>query len=112
MRLATRAGYELTKLDSKTQKAQTPCKRPGRQFTSPEFTSALHERGNVFVERLWRSIKHDEVYLHADESVSQAKAGIGRYIEFYNTHRPHSMLDKRMPDEFYFALLAPLAKAA
>jgi putative transposase len=67
----------------------------GTHFTSLEFTSALHERGikismdgrgslryNVFVERLWRSIKYEEVYLHAYDSVSQAKAGTGRYIEF------------------------------
>jgi putative transposase len=97
----------------------------GSQFTSLDFTSALQERGirismdgrgswrdNVFVERLWRSIKYEEVYLHAYESVSQAKAGIGRYIEFYNTRRPHSTLDKKTPDEFYFASLAPLPKAA
>ena len=97
----------------------------GSQFTSLDFTSALQERGirismdgrgswrdNVFVERLWRSIKYEEVYLHAYDSVSQAKAGIGRYIEFYNTRRPHSTLDKKTPDEFYFASLAPLAKAA
>ena len=72
----------------------------GSQFTSLEFTTALQQRGirismdgkgswrdNVFVERLWRSIKYEEVYLHAYESVAQAKAGIGRYIEFYNTRR-------------------------
>ena len=97
----------------------------GSQFTSLEFTGALHEHGvqismdgrgswrdNVFVERLWRSIKYEEVYLHAYESVSQAKAGIGRYIEFYNTRRPHSTLDKQTPDEFYFASLGRLAEAA
>lgn len=97
----------------------------GSQFTSLEFTSALLERGikismdgrgswrdNVFVERLWRSIKYEEVYLHAYDSVSQAKAGIGRYIEFYNTRRPHSTLDKMTPDEFYFASLAVLPRAA
>jgi putative transposase len=97
----------------------------GSQFSSLDFTSALKERhieismdgrgswrDNVFVERLWRSIKYEEVYLHAYESVSQAKAGIGRYIEFYNTRRPHTALDKKTPDEFYFASLAPLAKAA
>jgi putative transposase len=97
----------------------------GSQFTSLEFTSALREHGikismdgrgswrdNVFVERLWRSIKYEEVYLHAYESVSQAKAGIGRYIEFYNTRRPHSMLDKMTPDEFYFASMAALPRAA
>ena len=97
----------------------------GSQFTSLDFTSALAERGikismdgrgswrdNVFVERLWRSIKYEEVYLHAYESVSQAKASIGRYIEFYNMRRPHSALDKKTPDEFYFRSLPTLQKAA
>lgn len=97
----------------------------GSQFTSAEFTRALKERGiaismdgrgswrdNVFVERLWRSIKYEEVYLHAYESVKQAKAGIARYIDFYNSRRPHSSLDKRTPDEFYFASLPAIQQAA
>jgi putative transposase len=97
----------------------------GSQFTSADFTDALKARGiqismdgkgswrdNVFVERLWRSIKYEEVYLHAYESVSQAKAGIARYIEFYNTRRPHSTLDKKTPDEFYFGSLPAFPKAA
>jgi putative transposase len=97
----------------------------GSQFTSEAFTAALKEHGieismdgrgswrdNVFVERLWRSIKYEEVYLHAYESVSQAKAGLGRYIGFYNAHRPHSSLDKRTPDEFYFATLPAIQQAA
>ncbi len=80
----------------------------GSQFTSEAFTQVLKARGieismdgkgswrdNVFVERLWRSIKYVEVYLHACESVSQAKAGIARYIGFCNEHRPHSSLDKK-----------------
>jgi len=57
---------------------------------------------NVFIERLWRSIKYEEVYLHAYESVGQARTGIGRYIEFYNTRRPHSSLQARTPDVVYF----------
>jgi putative transposase len=97
----------------------------GSQFTSEEFTGALKARGvaismdgrgawrdNIFVERLWRSIKYEEVYLHAYDSVSQAKAGISRYIDFYNTARPHSSLDKKTPDEFYFATLPAINKAA
>lgn len=97
----------------------------GSQFTSEAFTGALKERGieismdgrgswrdNVFVERLWRSIKYEEVYLHAYKSVSHAKAGLGRYIGFYNAHRPHSSLDKRTPDEFYFATLPAIQQAA
>lgn len=54
-------------------------------------------RDSVFIERVWRSIKHEEAYLHAYESVSQARAGIGRYIEFYNTRRPHSSLQAPHP---------------
>jgi putative transposase len=97
----------------------------GSQFTSAAFTDELLKRGiaismdgkgswrdNVFVERLWRSIKYEEVYLHAYDSVSQAKAAIARYIEFYNTRRPHSSLAGRTPDEFYFASLHAFAKAA
>lgn len=97
----------------------------GSQFTSEAFTQVLTARGiqismdgkgswrdNVFVERLWRSIKYEEVYLHAYESVSQAKAGIARYIGFYNERRPHSSLDKKTPDEFYFETLPVMARAA
>ena len=97
----------------------------GSQFTSLDFTSTLADRGirismdgkgswrdNVFVERLWRSIKYEEVYLHAYGSVSQARAGIGRYIQFYNTRRPRSTLDKKTPDEFYFAALTSPPKTA
>jgi putative transposase len=97
----------------------------GSQFTSEAFTRELTARGiqismdgkgswrdNVFVERLWRSIKYEEVYLHAYESVSQAKAGIARYIGFYNACRPHSALDKKTPDEFYFATLPAMDRAA
>ena len=74
----------------------------GSQFTSNEFTGLLHGHGirismdgkgcwrdNVFIERVWRSIKYEEVYLHAYETVSAAREGIGRYIVFYNTRRPH-----------------------
>ena len=57
---------------------------------------------NVFVERIWKSIKDEEVYLHAYESVSQARASIGRYIEFYNTVRPHSSLKALTPGQVYF----------
>ena len=60
-------------------------------------------RDNVFVERLWRTIKYEEVYLHAYESVSAARAGIGRYLDLYNRRRPHSSLDGMTPDRAYFA---------
>jgi putative transposase len=97
----------------------------GSQFTSEAFTEALKVRGvaismdgkgawrdNVFVERLWRSIKYEEVYLHAYDSVGQAKFGIARYISFYNSRRPHSSLDKQTPDDFYFATLPAINQAA
>ena len=97
----------------------------GSQFSSLDFTSALKARqieismdgrgswrDNVFVERLWKSVKYEEVYLHAYESVSQAKTGIGRYLDFYNNRRPHTALDKKTPDEFYFASLPAIQKAA
>jgi putative transposase len=69
------------------------------------------QRDNVFVERLWKSIKYEEVYLHAYESVSEAKAGIGRYVMLYNSRRPHTALNRRTPDAVYFKNL-PLAAAA
>jgi putative transposase len=98
----------------------------GSQFTSSAFTGLLLEHGirismdgkgcwrdNVFIERVWRSIKYEEVYLHAYETVSAAREGIGRYINFYNTRRPHSSHQARTPDVVYFALLPqPSAEAA
>jgi putative transposase len=97
----------------------------GCQFTSQEFTGLLKDSGirismdgkgcwrdNVFVERLWRSIKYEEVYLHAYDSVTAAKQGLGRYLTKYNQQRPHSSLDRLTPDEFYFANLLPYPKAA
>ncbi len=87
----------------------------GSQFTSLAFTSVLHRekiaismdgkgawRDNVFVERLWRSLKNEEVYLRAYGSVSEARASIGRYLTFYNGQRPHSSLDRKTPDQAYF----------
>lgn len=95
----------------------------GCQFTSLEFTEMLKAHGiaismdgkgawrdNVFVERFWRSLKYDEVYLRAYETASEAKHFIGRYIAFYNEHRPHSSLGARTPDEVYFT--QPTKKAA
>ena len=68
-------------------------------------------RDNVFVERLWRSVKYEEVYLRAYDSVSEARASIGRYLDFYNSRRPHSSLDGMTPDQAYFTSL-PLRLAA
>ena len=96
----------------------------GSQFTSAEFTDLLKDNGiaismdgkgcwrdNVFVERLWKSIKYEEVYLHAYESVSAAKTGIGRYIGFYNEQRPHRSLDGATPESVYFKSLPVLLAA-
>jgi putative transposase len=96
----------------------------GSQFTSAEFTGLLQAnaiaismdgkgswRDNVFVERLWRSVKYEEVYLRAYDSVGEARASIGRYLDFYNRKRPHSSLDARTPERAYFDLL-PQAAAA
>jgi putative transposase len=96
----------------------------GSQFTSYEFTELLkaHDirismdgRGrwldNVFIERLWRSVKHEEVYLKAYDSVSAARESLGRYFNFYNSRRPHSSLDRVTPDQFYFRSL-PMHQAA
>jgi putative transposase len=96
----------------------------GSQFTSEAFTGLLKQHGirismdgkgcwrdNVFVERLWRSIKYEEVYLKAYDSVTHARESLARYIRFYNSVRPHSSLDRRTPDEVYFKLQALPAAA-
>ena len=90
----------------------------GSQFTSTEFTGVLLSneiaismdgkgawRDNVFVERLWRSVKYEEVYLRAYDTVSQARSSIARYFSFYNGRRPHSSLDRQTPDRAYFGQL-------
>ena len=87
----------------------------GSQFTSQAFTELLKAQGirlsmdgrgawrdNVFVERLWRSVKYEEVYLHAYDSVSAARTGIDRYFQFYNGRRPHASLAGQTPDHVYF----------
>jgi putative transposase len=68
-------------------------------------------RDNVFVERLWRSVKYEEVYLRAYDSVAEARGSIGGYLAFYNRKRPHSSLNGRTPDQAYFCGPA-LAEAA
>ena len=86
----------------------------GSQFMSPEFTNILKKAtvrismdgkgrwmDNVFIERLWRSLKYECVYLHAFETASETRAGIGRWIAFYNRERPHSTFDGQTPDEVY-----------
>ena len=97
----------------------------GSQFTSNDFTGLLLKHGiqismdgkgawrdNVFVERLWRSVKYEEVYLKAYDTVSEARASLGGYLEdFYNRKRPHSSLDRVTPDQAYFQNLPQLAAA-
>ena len=62
-------------------------------------------RDNVFVERLWRSVKYEEVYLKAYDSVTEAREGIGTYLEFYNTERRRQSLNRQTPDQFYWGNL-------
>ncbi|MBB4122027.1 transposase InsO family protein [Martelella radicis] len=69
-------------------------------------------RDIVFAEQLWRSIKYEEVYLHAYKTVSKARVGIGRYLTFCNTRRSHSSLDRQTPDQAYFNALEPMKLAA
>ena len=88
----------------------------GSQFTSDDFTATLQRHGvtismdgkgrymdNIFVERLWRSLKYEEVYLHAYASVAEAKAGIGSWLDFYNEERQHQSLGYRTPRQVYEA---------
>ena len=94
----------------------------GSRFTSHDFTGVLNKAGvtismdgkgswrdNVFVERLWRSIKYEEIYLKAYDTVGEARASIGRYLTFYNGRRPHSSLDRQTPDQAYFNRLPQIA---
>ena len=88
----------------------------GSQFTSTAFVALVQHHGirlsmdgqgawrdNLFVERLWKSVKYEEVYLHAYDSVPEAQRRLARYFTFYNSGRPHSALDGRTPDMVYFA---------
>jgi len=95
----------------------------GSQFTSTAFVGIVQQHGialsmdgqgawrdNLFVERLWRSVKYEEVYLHAYDSVAEAQRGLARYFAFYNSGRPHAALDGRTPDMVYFGM--PLQREA
>ncbi len=99
----------------------------GSQFTGTDFTGVLIKneiaismdgkgawRDNVFVERLWRTVKYEEVYLHGYDSVPDARASIGRYLDLYNRRRPHSSLDGMTPDQAYYGAhsLPPVRLAA
>ena len=97
----------------------------GSQFTSPRFTEVLTDAGvrismdglgrwmdNVFIERLWRSLKYECVYLHAYETGSELRAGLTGWIGFYNTRRPHSALGGLTPNEAYAAIGARRGETA
>jgi len=97
----------------------------GSQFTSEPFTGLLLKhavkismdgkgawRDNVFVERLWRTVKYEEVYIRAYDTVAEARASISRYLDFYNAGRPHSHHGGRTPDQTWFANLPPVRVAA
>lgn len=97
----------------------------GSQFTAEAFVSLVTQSGaqismdgkgswrdNVFIERLWKTLKYDHVYLHAYESVSDAREKILSFLGWYNTQRLHSSLDRMTPDEVYFKTLPPALKAA
>jgi putative transposase len=98
----------------------------GAQFTSEEWLGTLKAAGvqismdgkgrwidNVFIERLWRSVKYEEVYLHAYENGTEARAGLAKYFDFYNARRTHQSHGYRTPDAVYFAeAAAVMAKAA
>jgi len=97
----------------------------GAQFTSRDFTGLLENKGirvsmdgrgrvydNIFVERLWRSVKYEEVYLHDYQTVPAARSHLSEYFEFYNTERPHEALGYRTPHEVYFGTKARLAPSS
>jgi len=97
----------------------------GAQFTSAAFTDVLKAHqvqismdgkgrwmDNVFVERLWRTVKYEDIYLRAYENPAQLRAGLERYFRFYNTQRGHTALDKQTPDEVYFGKISSLPMAA
>lgn len=97
----------------------------GAQFTSKEFTETLKSSGvaismdgkgraqdNIFIERLWWTIKHQYLYLHAFENGSQLRSGLKRWFEFYNCERSHQALEAKTPDEVYYGLPHPFPMAA
>jgi len=96
----------------------------GSQFTGTAFVGLVQQHGiqlsmdgkgswrdNLFIERLWKSVKYEEVYLHAYDSVTEAHRGLAQYFTFYNQGRPHSALDGKTPDMVYFAPLPQLEAA-
>ena len=113
------AGYELLRRGPRRGPAALRNARvntdQGAQFTSEAFTDVLKDKGvaismdgkgrwvdNVFVERLWRSVKYEDLYLRAYETPAELRRGLGQYFEFYNSRRRHSALDRRTPDAVYY----------
>ena len=97
----------------------------GSQFTADEFVKAVKDQGcklsmdgrgawrdNVIIERLWKSVKYERVYLHAYDSVDEARKSIKQYLDWYNRFRPHSKLEKKTPDEAYAVMLPTVEQAA
>jgi putative transposase len=97
----------------------------GSQFTSKEFTGRLEEAGiqismdgrgrvfdNIFIERLWRTLKYEEVYIHSYETVREAKESLERYFRFYNRERLHESLEYKTPEEVYFGQVKTLTEQA
>jgi len=97
----------------------------GAQFTSKEFTALLHDNAvrismdgrrrvqdNIFIERLWWSLKHQYIYLWSFDNATQLKQGVGQWFDMYNKERSHQALDDRTPDEVYYGLAHPFAWAA
>ena len=89
---------------------------PPLELKKAEIAIAIDGKGtwrdNVFVARLWRPIKYEEVYLHTYKAAAEARAGIGRYLSFYNSRRPHSSLDRQTPDQAHSNALGPMMVAA
>lgn len=97
----------------------------GSQFTAIEFVNTVKDQGcklsmdgrgawrdNIFIERLWRTIKYERVYLYAYDTVSEVRRSIQDYVRWYNGKRPHSKLNRMTPDEAYGVMLPPVRKAA
>lgn len=125
MRLIRRFAWRhLKRLLIVTERQRYSTLTKGAQFTSEDFTGLLIENGikisidgkgrwmdNVFIERLWRNVKYEEVYIKAYGSISEAKSELKKYFELYNQRRRHQGLDYQTPDEVYFATSKKLPTA-
>ena len=88
--------------------SESPVRIQGKGHKDRKIAISMDGKGrwidNVFVERLWRSVKYEDVYLRAYETPADLKAGLKRYFEFYNQRRRHSSLERRTPDAVYFEM--------